>query len=298
MTKLTGSTYTKVALVVALCLVLCGGLLGCSTGCGSAWYNAQQQFEANFEAADFENVGSAEVDSGGIRNITVQWASGGVDVAVRNDDTDTIKLTETAPGRLSEQQQMRWRVQGDTLQIAYGWERSWLFGCSATAHKQLTIELPKRLAADLGAFTLQAASGTYDLGTLGCETLNIDLASGQVNGADMRADNLRMNVASGLIDLKGAFVEQIVLDAASGNISIASTACPASADLTLLSGNVDIALPADSSFTADVKKLSGSLDCSFPTAHGKNTDSYVVVGSGDSRFAIDITSGNVSLQEA
>lgn len=114
----------------------------------------------------------------------------------------------------------------------------------------------------------------------------------------MRADNLRMNVASGLIDLKGAFVEQIALDAASGNISIASTACPASADLTLLSGNVDIALPADSSFTADVKKLSGSFDCSFPTAHGKNTDSYVVVGSGDSRFAIDITSGNVSLQEA
>lgn len=296
MTRLTGATYAKIVVVALLCLVLCGGLFSCSMGCSNSARAANEFFASNFDVAQFENAGNAEVDASEIRNINIQWMAGQVDILVSDENPNKILISEEAPSRIPERQQMRWRVYGDTLQIAYGWEASFVFGCTFGAKRHLVLTLPRELAHHLGTVTLQAASGNYDLESVQCESLNIDIASGNASGTDLHADNLRLNAASGRIDLSGSFSKLIDVNAASGNIGITSTsACPDRANISIASGSVELAVPHNSEFTARVYKVSGDFNCDFSDASIRDDGDTYVVGGGKSAFSVDIISGNVAL---
>ncbi|WP_165062637.1 DUF4097 family beta strand repeat-containing protein [Adlercreutzia sp. ZJ154] len=299
MTKLTKATYVKISLVILLCLVLCGGIFSCSVGCSHAFQQFNKHFMTEFDAAQFENLGSANINADDIKNIELQWLAGAVDVVLDESNSNEIVLSETSSSRMPERQKMRWRVHNNTLQVAYGWEQSWLVGCSATSHKNLTLTIPKTLGEHLDSFTLQAASGTYNLGSIGCDSLKIDLASGNVNSEKLRANKLQINVASGDANIRGVFSQLVDLDIASGGINLTCLQeCPSNANLQIASGNVDMTLPTDSSFLATVDKMSGSFTCNFPTNSTQQNDNVYKVGSGKSNFNVFIASGRVTFNQA
>lgn len=299
MTRLTTASYVKIALVLLLCLVLCGGIFSCSMGCSMATRNAGNLFWDTYDSYELANVGDTTLEADGIKNIDVSWLAGSIDFVTHPESTengDRIVLSEAAGASLPESRRMRWGVTGDTLRIGYGVDRIGLFGCSAADRKALTIDLPESLARELGRVSLQAASGTYDLGSLECDALEVGLASGQVSGEGLRADALNLDVASGNVDLAGEFPERLSVDLASGVIAVdCMRACPQSSNISVASGNVSIGLPARSGFTTHLTKMSGAFNLGFPeSAITQNSSSYVV-GNGASAFNVDIMSGQVSL---
>lgn len=299
MTRLTTASYVKIVLVVLLCLVLCGGIFSCSVGCSAAARNAGNLFWDTYNSYELTNVGDTTLEADDIKNIDISWLAGSVDFVTHPESAengDRIVLTEAASASLPESRRMRWDVVGDTLRIGYGIDRVGLFGCSAADHKALTIDLPEGLAHELGRVCLQTASGTYDLGSIGCAALEVGLASGRVSGEGLRADVLSLDVASGNVDLRGDFSERLSVDLASGVVAVDCTrACPQNSSIDIASGNVSIGLPARSGFTTQLTKMSGAFNVGFPeNAVTQNGNSYVV-GDGASTFNVDIMSGQVDL---
>ena len=166
MTKLTTASYVKITLIIALGLLILGsiGFGGCSA--------------MRFKMMGGTEMGSANVDAASVKNLSVKWASGAVNIDVV-DEGDAIELVETAPRGMTKAQQMRWSVNGDTLSIDYG---TW-FSCFALGRKDLQVRIPKSCAQNLGAVEIDGASGDYDVNGLGCETLKLKLASGDVDGS-------------------------------------------------------------------------------------------------------------------
>ena len=158
MTRLTRSSYVKIALIVALALLLfavagAGSMRGCSQG---------------IYLGGGTEMGNASVDAKSVRNLSVSWAAGSVDISVVDDGAgDVIELVETAPTGLTKAQQMRWSVSGGTLKVDYG---SW-WSCFALGQKRLEVRIPERYAQSLGAVTVDGASGYYRVAGIGCDTL-------------------------------------------------------------------------------------------------------------------------------
>ena len=199
MTKLTTASYVKITLIIVLGLLILGsiGFGGCSA--------------MRFGMLGGTEMGSANVDAASVKNLSVKWASGAVNIDVV-DEGDVIELVETAPRGMTKAQQMRWSVNGDTLSIDYG---TW-FSCFALGRKDLQVRIPKSCAQNLGAVEIDGASGDYDVNGLGCETLKLKLASGDVDGQHLQADELRVDVASGQLDVEGRFADRVDVRTASG----------------------------------------------------------------------------------
>ena len=129
-------------------------------------------------------MGNASVDAKSVRNLSVSWAAGSVDISVVDDGAgDVIELVETAPTGLTKAQQMRWSVSGGTLKVDYG---SW-WSCFALGQKRLEVRIPERYAQSLGAVTVDGASGYYRVAGIGCDTLRLKLASGEIDADGLAA---------------------------------------------------------------------------------------------------------------
>ena len=254
MTKLTTASYVKITLIIALSLLILGsiGFGGCSA--------------MRFGMLGGTEMGSANVDAASVKNLSVKWASGAVNIDVV-DEGDVIELVETAPRGMTKAQQMRWSVNGDTLSIDYG---TW-FSCFALGRKDLQVRIPKSCAQNLGAVEIDGASGDYDVNGLGCETLKLKLASGDVDGQHLQADELRVDVASGQLDVEGRFADRVDVRTASGQTRIVCReACPKTIDADIASGSVSVAVPESSGFTARIEKASGRFSSSFSLSQNGN----------------------------
>lgn len=243
MTRLTRSSYVKIALIVALALLLfavagAGSMRGCSQG---------------IYLGGGTEMGNASVDAKSVRNLSVSWAAGSVDISVVDDGAgDVIELVETAPTGLTKAQQMRWSVSGGTLKVDYG---SW-WSCFALGQKRLEVRIPERYAQSLGAVTVDGASGYYRVAGIGCDTLRLKLASGEIDADGLAAAALDVDVAS---------------------------------------GQVSVALPADTGFTAKVGKASGSFSSAFETV--QQGGSYVH-GDGSTAVHVNLASGDFRVEKS
>ena len=262
MAKLTSASYVKIALIIVFGALFLSviGFGGCSSGhLGSGILGGSE-------------MGSANVDAASVKNLSVKWSAGEVKVNV-TDEGDSIELIETAPRGMTKAQQMRWTLNGETLSVDYG---SW-FSCFALGRKDLEVRIPKSCARQLGAVDIVAASGDYDVSGLSCETLTFQLASGDLEGRDLQANNLRIDVASGQLNVEGCFPDYVNVRTASGETRVVcEEACPASIDADIASGEVSVAVPQGSGFTARIDKASGQFTSAFLLTQNGN-----VYASGD-----------------
>lgn len=229
-------------------------------------------------------MGSANVDAASVKNLTVKWAAGAVDVHVV-DGGDSIELIETASRGLTKAQEMRWALSGDTMTVDYG---SW-FSCFMLGRKDLEVRIPESYAQKLGTVRIDGASGDYGVSDLGCETLDLRLASGNVDAHDLTASELRIDVASGDLDVKGRFDDSVSVRTASGETwVVCEEVCPRAVDADLASGEVSVAVPRNSGFTAKVTKASGQFSSAFPLS--QNGNGYVA-GDGSADINVRLASG-------
>ena len=118
---------------------------------------------------------------------------------------------------------------------------------------------------------------------LGCETLKLKLASGDVDGQNLQADELRVDVASGQLDVEGRFADRVDVRTASGQTRIVCReACPKAIDADIASGSVSVAVPESSGFTARIEKASGRFSSSFSLSQNGN-----VYTSGDGSASVN-----------
>lgn len=296
MAMLTGRSWVKIALIALLCLLICGGLLGCSIGCSIAARHAGGLAQSLYRGASLAEQGDFSVPAAEVSSLELEWLAGGIDVVVDDELDGEVLVTgvEDLPGSMSDRNRMTWQLTDGVLQVSYGLEPSGFFGCTARGSKHLTLTLPRSVAQNLDVVGLTAASGTFDLGAIGCRQLDITLASGRVAGEGMKADVLDLDVASGNVSLKGRFTEQVSTSLASGNVDVQCTGmCPNQTSLDVVSGQLSFGVPADSGFTVYLDKLSGSFDCDLPNSRGSQHHDVWTYGDGRKSMAVDMTSGNV-----
>lgn len=280
MTKLTGASYAKIALIIVFGALILGsiGFGGCST----VW---------NHGIVGGSNMGSASVDAASVNNLNIGWAAGTVDVNVVGEG-DTIELIETSTGAMTKAQEMRWAVNGDTLTIDYG---QW-FSCLSLGRKSLEVRIPQNYAQKLGTVDIDGASGRYNISGLGCESLKLKLASGEVDARNLTANDLRIDVASGQLDVEGRFADGVNVRTASGQTRVVcEDVCPSTVDVDIASGFVSVAVPESSGFTAKVDKASGSFNSAFPLT--QNGDVYTA-GNGNANVNVRLASGEFRIDSS
>ena len=281
---------------------------------------------AGYAQAGNYTVGDAEI-TGAVRNLDIDWTSGQIRIAYHS--ANTVTLTERSNEKLSEDQRMRWWLDGDTLRVQYEKPGFHPFSFHSPV-KELTVTLPEGTA--LTSAKISATSADLDIPALEADTMTLDLTSGDIRAA-AKTRKLRVDATSGSIALQvEAGAEEISVGSTSGvvtltapgagkvrigttsgrvtaalgdvaqtDISSTSGAVQVSAarlgslKVGTTSGNVSAALPADPGFTARLSTTSGSADYTLPLE--KRGDAYVC-GDGSGEVRISTTSGSIRVTPA
>lgn len=229
-------------------------------------------------------------DCDDVERIVITWLAGSA--SVRTADVEAIEVREYRVSN-SRALPMTCTLNGSVLEIDYCEGGQGLVGCTFNyGHKQLEILIPEHKEDALQLFALDAASGSYDLEGFSAQALRVSLASGGLAAQGVAADEFSLDMASGTLDVSGEF-GAVDAQVASGNATIACTHAPRSANLSLASGQLGLALPETATFKADVDKVAGNFAIRGfdATQHGNEW----VCGKGEIPIAVDIASGNVEV---
>ena len=306
----------KIAMVVLVVVLLCAVII---TSTGMINFDGI----GGYANADMYTAGGTEIRDE-IRNIDIDWTCGKVTVAYHAENT--VTLQESAKRDLSDDEQLRWWMDGDTLRVRFAKPGIRL----NMPEKFLTVTLPEGI--ELKDATIHTTSGDIEVPEMKVEEiLVLDSTSGDIRAAAEaknaeinatsgdqkvritgKAEIIRINSTSGNIEVEAD--EASILEAASTSGGVSITAADGGAvkanstsgsihvalekmsslDIDATSGNVTAMLPAEPGFTAHVDTTSGSF--SYGLALTRDGDNYVC-GDGSVKVSIDTTSGDVRMEE-
>ena len=279
----------------------------------------------NYANADKYTVGDTTVTSP-VENLDIDWTSGPVNIEYHAGSG--ISVSETANKTLSEDDRLRWWLDGTTLRIRYA--KSGI-RFSFNLEKKLTVSLPEGTVlkqADIGT-----TSGDLFIPALAADDIRLNSTSGSIDAVtttlklyasstsgnvkvrqdgDIGAVDLSSTSGSVSLDVAGT-AEEVKAGSTSGNISpvlasvnkadFSSTSGCFSGSVRAFqelkihttSGKVDVKLPAEPGFTCKVDSSSGDLTTALSLA--KNGNQYTC-GDGSARCSIDTSSGDITLGKA
>ena len=128
------------------------------------------------------------------------------------------------------------------------------------------------------------------------EELTVCVVSAEVDVEAVAADRVEFTSVSGHVqaDLRRAL--QVKADSVSGRVNLCFGSAPEAIDVDSVSGDVTLALPRSSGFTAGVDSVSGSVRGDFPMESlGKGR---YVGGNGECDIDVDTVSGSVRFDTA
>ena len=260
-------------LLIALCLVF--------TGCSRT--------SLVYDDSDKYAAGDATI-SEPVRNLDLVWISGGVKIAYHPENT--ILLSESANRSLSEENSMRWYLDGDTLRIRYAASGKLNFFNFRDLNKQLTLTLPEDFRGQRIQFDLTSANLTAPF--LAAQEMEIALVSGDVS-LTAEANHLKVETVSGKQRLNVSVAKGLELSSVSGDVSLTTPQLPETCAIETVSGDVALTLPRNAGCTLLFSSISGDFTSALPiSASGKK----YLLGDGQSAFSIDTTSGDLDLLES
>jgi len=264
----------------------------------------------NYANAEKYTAGGAEID-GAVKNLDIDWVDGEVNIAYHAKGT--VEIAETAPRAISEDEALRWWLDGDTLRIQYaksGFSLRKLFSFKSKS-KTLTVTLPE--GVELGDVGIDVTSGDVMVRDLKADNVKIGLTSGDLSIKQSgTTERMELKSTSGNIDAELSDVGDLIVDVTSGDIkveggavtkaSVDSTSGKINVNLTAFddlkikatSGNITAALPSNPGYRAEVDTTSGSFD--YTVALTRDGKAYTC-GDGSAHLKIDSTSGNVRLTD-
>lgn len=248
--------------------------------------------------------GSAELKVSEVKNLTVDWTSGEIEIKPSQDGK--IRFTEERGGAAQE---MCWLLSGGRLTIA-DFRTNVIF--PSVGEKKLTLELPSdngldsltvnAASADIHAerlnasrVELHAASGDASLGKVTAEEFTFQAASGNLNVSWLNADTLKVSTMSGDCDLAvNADYRTAKIDTVSGDVNLLVGKSAKTIRINTVSGTAALLTNQDSAgFTLTRSTISGNLDTQ---ADGRTNGSGFVYKDGKAAVSCESVSGNVVIR--
>ncbi len=263
-----------------------------------------------------------------VENLDVTWKSGNIRIEYNN--SNEIRLTETGNKAMSEDDRLRWWLDGTTLRIQYA--KSGRFVIFDTLQKELTISLPEGIV--LKTAEIHTTSGDMDIPALAADEAKLSVTSGNVKAiADVRTlevsatsgeldihaigetDSVTIKVTSGRITAALDDAKRASVKSTSGDITVSGKVGEADIDATsgkinarldafrklkieVTSGDVKATLPEnDGGFTCAASMTSGDFNYSGFNKVSKDGKTYTF-GDGKNDCTIKTTSGNIDIVSA
>ena len=112
--------------------------------------------------------------------------------------------------------------------------------------------------------------------------------------ADIDVTDLTVSNVSGELDFSGS-CRTAKVDTVSGDCTLTLIAAPNSIDLDSVSGQLVVALPENTGFTAELDSLSGKLYSDFATTYQDDTMRYL---DGACKISMDSVSGDLRIRQS
>ena len=286
----------KITLIVAavlvglgLCIAVVGALMGGRiSDLRNTYYDGREWHHGDALDGSYTG-GEIRVPAEGITALDIDWVAG--DVKIMVTDGEEIVVTEHADHGIPEEYALQLEAD-NTLRIRYSND---VWGIDMP-EKDLTVLLPRTVAENLTAVDLSGVSADFAVDKLTVrESFSFDTTSGKLKTEVLTATGAKadVNSVSGDIELDGSFRE-VKAGSTSGEIDLMLRNAPAAVEVSTVSGEVDVELPAGTGFTLDYSTVSGELECDFPLT--KSVDGKYVCGDGACRMEIGTTSGSLSVE--
>ena len=286
----------KITLLVAavlvglgLCIAVVGALMGGRiSDLRNTYYDGREWHHGDALDGSYTG-GEIRVPAESITALSIDWVAG--DVKIMVTDGEEIVVTEHADRGIPAEYALC--VEADnTLRIRYSND---VWGIDMP-EKDLTVLLPRTVAENLTAVDLSGVSADFAVGKLTVrDAFSFDTTSGKLEMQSMNAPQAKATVSSvsGKVELDGSFRE-VKAGSTSGEIDLMLRNAPAAVEVSTVSGEVDVELPAGTGFTLDYSTVSGELEYDFPLT--KSKDGKFVCGDGACRIEVGTTSGSLSVE--
>ena len=268
------------------------GLILCLAGLAiAAWllFGGAGGSGLSYANADKYTAGDTEIASP-IEELEVEWTEGFVHLEYYSGDR--IRVSETSPRELSDDDKLRWWLDGTTLRIRYAKSGIRLF--SANLEKTLTVSLPEGTV--LKNAGIHATSADLNIRELSAEEIALDTSSGDISAA-VTAKKLKASSTAG--DMKISQEEDLdtaTLDSTSGNIG-ASFGSAKEIAVTTTSGGAGVTVTGAAD-RVKAHSTSGNVYLDLAeagTAEASSTSGSVSFKAGRiGTLKIDSTSGDVT----
>ena len=286
----------KITLIVAavlvglgLCIAVVGALMGGRiSDLRNTYYDGREWHHGDALDGSYTG-GEIRVPAEDITALDIDWVAG--DVKIMVTDGEEIVVTEHADRGIPAEYALLLEAD-NTLRIRYSND---VWGIDMP-EKDLTVLLPRTVAENLTAVDLSGVSADFAVDKLTVrESFSFDTTSGKLKTEVLTATGAKadVNSVSGDIELDGSFRE-VKAGSTSGEIDLMLRNAPAAVEVSTVSGEVDVELPAGTGFTLDYSTVSGELECDFPLT--KSVDGKYVCGDGACRMEIGTTSGSLSVE--
>ena len=286
----------KITLIVAavlvglgLCIAVVGALMGGRiSDLRNTYYDGREWHHGDALDGSYTG-GEIRVPAEDITALDIDWVAG--DVKIMVTDGEEIVVTEHADRGIPAEYALLLEAD-NTLRIRYSND---VWGIDMP-EKDLTVLLPRTVAENLTAVDLSGVSADFAVDRLTVrDAFSFDTASGKLKTEALTATGAKadVNSVSGDIELDGSFRE-VKAGSTSGEIDLMLRNAPAAVEVSTVSGEVDVELPAGTGFTLDYSTVSGELECDFPLT--KSVDGKFVCGDGACRIEVGTTSGSLSVE--
>ena len=284
-TLLVAAVLVGLGLCIAVVGVLMGGRI---SDLRNTYYDGREWHHGDALDGSYTG-GEIRVPAEDITALSIDWVAG--DVKIMVTDGEEIVVTEHADRGIPAEYALLLEAD-NTLRIRYSND---VWGIDMP-EKDLTVLLPRTVAENLTAVDLSGVSANFAVGKLTVrDAFSFDTTSGKLEMQSMNAPQAKATVSSvsGNVELDGSFRE-VKAGSTSGEIDLMLRNAPAAVEVSTVSGEVDVELPAGTGFTLDYSTVSGELECDFPLT--KSVDGKYVCGDGACRIEVGTTSGSLSVE--
>ena len=284
-TLLVAAVLVGLGLCIAVVGVLMGGRI---SDLRNTYYDGREWHHGDALDGSYTG-GEIRVPAEDITALSIDWVAG--DVKIMVTDGEEIVVTEHADRGIPAEYALLLEAD-NTLRIRYSND---VWGIDMP-EKDLTVLLPRTVAENLTAVDLSGVSADFAVGKLTVrDAFSFDTTSGKLEMQSMNAPQAKATVSSvsGKVELDGSFRE-VKAGSTSGEIDLMLRNAPAAVEVSTVSGEVDVELPAGTGFTLDYSTVSGELECDFPLT--KSVDGKYVCGDGACRMEVGTTSGSLSVE--
>lgn len=287
------------------------------------------EFFEGASTGSYQLVQEQEFPADGVRDIEVIWGSGDAAIVPGSGNVFVVR-EEARPNLGGKMPQQAW-IRAENGCLKARWNENGSTSTESTPasgpndggeNRRITIEVPAAAQDKLGSIVLNGTSGSYQLGRLTSDAVEVDFTSGElkcvgvatsrislsftsgsVATQELSAETLDVSLTSGDAALAGIVRDAARIDLTSGDVETSFTSLPATLDVTFTTGNVVLNLPAQAGFTAQVSTTSGDVTSDFAQgdAGTAGTDSATRVyrnGDGSAAIIVALTSGDLALQRA